>query len=390
MTPGLLFPLGLAALAALIVPLVIHIARRTEEKPTDFAALRWLRQKPRPKSRLRFDERLLLAIRLLLLALVALWLAQPAVFGAADSRPYVAVVPGVDLARAGEIEDQPVADYRRAHWLAPGFPEATTPAPPTAGTAATVSLMRQLDADLPAETPLVLMVPEVLSGVDAERPRLSRRVEWRVAPGRPQAAQVAPEVFPPLSVRHDAGHSSGLTYLRAAAAAWAPEGREADLDVAGLDAPLPGPERRLAWLAGGSLPPELVRWVEQGGVVMVASDAVAPEGPRAVVWRDALGAPLAEAQAIGKGRLIRLTRPLIPAQTPQLLEADFPDRLAALLQPVPTPPTRVLAADHAPLTGAAHAEPAPLDLRPWLAVLIGIVLLGERWLAASRRRGATP
>src|SRR5690606_32397718 len=99
--------------------LVIHIARRTEEKPTDFAALRWLRQKPRPKSRLRFDERLLLAIRLLLLALVALWLAQPAVFGAADSRPYVAVVPGVDLARAGEIEGQAVADYRRAHWLAP-------------------------------------------------------------------------------------------------------------------------------------------------------------------------------------------------------------------------------------------------------------------------------
>src|SRR5690606_9673215 len=114
----------------------------------------------------------------------------------------------VDLARAGEVEGQPVADYRRVHWLVPGFPEVAAPAP--ASPFATASLMRQLDADLPAATPLVLIVPEVLSGADAERPRLSRRVEWRVAPGRPAAGEAAPEAFPPLKIRHDAGHASGL------------------------------------------------------------------------------------------------------------------------------------------------------------------------------------
>ena len=36
MIPALLLPLGLAALAALAVPLVIHIARRSEQLPTDF------------------------------------------------------------------------------------------------------------------------------------------------------------------------------------------------------------------------------------------------------------------------------------------------------------------------------------------------------------------
>ncbi len=51
MAMGLLFPAALAALVALIVPLVIHIARRSEQQPTNFAALRWLRQKPRPRSR---------------------------------------------------------------------------------------------------------------------------------------------------------------------------------------------------------------------------------------------------------------------------------------------------------------------------------------------------
>ena len=75
MTPLLLAPLGLAALAALVVPLLVHLRRRTEEVPLDFAALRWLDPRPRPRRRLRFDEWLLLALRLLLVALLALLLA---------------------------------------------------------------------------------------------------------------------------------------------------------------------------------------------------------------------------------------------------------------------------------------------------------------------------
>ena len=93
-----LFPAGLAALAALLLPLLIHLARRDQQGPLDFAALRWLRAEPRPRSRLRFDERLLLALRLLLLALLALWLARPALHGVEDRRPFVAIMPGVAAA----------------------------------------------------------------------------------------------------------------------------------------------------------------------------------------------------------------------------------------------------------------------------------------------------
>lgn len=53
MSMGLLFPAALAALAALIIPLILHIARKSEQLPTDFAALRWLRSRPKPRSRLR-------------------------------------------------------------------------------------------------------------------------------------------------------------------------------------------------------------------------------------------------------------------------------------------------------------------------------------------------
>ena len=40
MNPLLLLPAGLAALAALALPLLIHLARRQQQRPTVFAALR--------------------------------------------------------------------------------------------------------------------------------------------------------------------------------------------------------------------------------------------------------------------------------------------------------------------------------------------------------------
>jgi hypothetical protein len=77
----LLFPLGLAALAAGLLPLLIHLARRHPYTPLDFAALRWLRAQIRPRQRIRFDDWPLLLVRLLLLAALALLLARPALTG---------------------------------------------------------------------------------------------------------------------------------------------------------------------------------------------------------------------------------------------------------------------------------------------------------------------
>lgn len=389
MTPGLLLPAALAALAAVLIPLVIHIARRSEDKPVDFAALRWLRRKPRPKSRLRFDEKLLLASRLLLLALLALWLAQPVLFGAEGKAAYVAVAPGADLAQAGQVEGAPVSDYARAHWLAPGFPALKEDRPE--GTAPLASLLRQLDADLPAGAPLIVVVPLVIDGADAERPRLSRRVEWRIVPGVATIVRTTPAPVPSLSIRYDEARTGGLRYLRAAALAWRPAGQDADLDVGGLDEALPPATRKLVWLGAGSPPPALLRWVEDGGTALVASDMLWPdEADSVVVWRDALGRPLVEATPLGAGRLMRFTRPLTPAAMPELLEADFPSQLRAVLDPPTQALTRVNASDYAPTTGARHVDPGPRDLRPWLAVLIGLVLLLERWLATRRKRGVSP
>lgn len=380
MSMALLFPAALAALAALIIPLILHIARRSEQQPTDFAALRWLRQRPRPRSRLRFDEWPLLLVRLVLLVLAVLWLTRPVLFGSADRSSYVAIVPGAAFDAAAYKDS-------RLHWLAPGFPAIDRPQP--LGPLPIASLIRQIDAELAADTPLTIVTPAIITGADANRLHLSRKVTWRITGGALAKSKPEPITPPALSVRFDADHRGALRYIRAAALAWQPAGRAADFDSAPLDVPLPDRRRVLIWLTGGTMPDNIVRWVKAGGTLLVASDARLPDGQTATLWHDEKGAPLIEAIAMGEGRLLRFVRPLRPADMPVLLEPDFPAQLRTLIDP-PATPTRVMAADYAPMAdGRAYGQP-PQSLQPWIALLIALLFLTERWMATRRSRGIAP
>ena len=93
---------------------------------------------------------------------------------------------------------------------------------------------------------------------------------------------------------------------------------------------------------------------------------------------------------MGRGRILRLTRPMSPQAMPQLLEPDFPKQLRALFA-TPTPaPARVLAVDHAPLPGGPVFAQPPRDLQPWWLWCIVFLFGLERWFASSPRRGAAP
>ncbi|WP_235209983.1 hypothetical protein [Sphingobium sp. Ant17] len=100
--------------------------------------------------------------------------------------------------------------------------------------------------------------------------------------------------------------------------------------------------------------------------------------------------PLVEGAPLGAGRWLRFTRPLRPADMPVLLDGDFPAQLRPLLAPSLSPPTRVAAADYAPLPGGRTYDQQPEPLRPWLALLIALLLIAERWLATRRSRGVSP
>lgn len=394
MIPTLLLPAGLLALAALALPLLLHLVRREAQRPVDFAALRWLSPRIRPRRRLRLEDLLLLALRLLLITLLALLLARPVLPLQDGGAAWIVAAPGVAAEAFGEaapaVDGAPAApDAGRIpdggdgdgqgdgtavqrRWLAVGFP-ALGDAPAPASGKATLSLLRELDMRLPAGTPLVVLVPPVLEGVDAERPRLSRPVEWRVVTAADELATGdRPPTPAPRIIIRDAGAGAGAPYLQAAFAAW--------------QEPRNGPEVH-AWLATGPLPAEAIAWIKAGGTALLAHDTLLPELDDAPpLWKDDQARPLLRGTALGGGRVLQWTRPLQPEAMPALLEADFPHRLRAALQP-PPPPSRVLAAEHSPLPGGVGPWPQSLrDLSPWLALAIALLFLLERWLASGSRK----
>jgi hypothetical protein len=387
MNAALLLPAALTALAALLLPLLIHLARRSEQRPTDFAALRWLRQKPKPRHRVRFDEWPLLIARLLLLALLAVWLAKPVLFGGASEAPWVGVMPGIGAAQArAAIGD----DKARLHWLAPGFPALDRPSPAIASLPF-ASLLRQLDSELPAAVKLSVLVPEQLQGADAQRPQLSRTVEWKVLPGAMSAPKPVAVGTPALTVRYAQDRQEGLRYLRAAASAWQPTATAPAFTAAPVGQAIPTEARSLVWLAPEPLPAAVGDWIRQGGTALLASDAEYRfPAPITVYWRDEVGVPLVEGVALGRGRVLRFTRAFAPTTMPQLLQPEFPRDLRNLFATPAPAPMRVAARDYAPIAGGASYTQPPRDLQPWLALLIAALLLIERWLATRRSRAVSP
>lgn len=385
MSLGLLLPMALAALAAQLLPLLVHLVRRTEEKPVLFAALRWLQPADAPQQRRHFDEWLLLALRLLLLALLALWLAQPVLRGHRDLRPWLLVVPAADPARAPAM---PEGAQRR--WLVAGLPELGDPRPDDGASLA--SLLREADAVIPPEAPVTVLVPERIVRTDAQRPRLSRRVDWQVVPGVQTGDAAAPKRLS-LAVRFDDAHAAAIRYLRAAHAAWSDVARRGKQPAPSLDAqpgdaaPTPGTTHAL-WLSATPLPAAWLDWTRAGGRLLLANDTPMEgiDTPQEIAWRAEDGQPLAQSGALGRGRVLRMLVPFTPASMPLLLDAAFPLALHDVLVDEPAVAIHAFAADWTPLQGAPRHEPEPLSLRPWLALLLALLLGIERIVAMRAGR----
>lgn len=406
MSLGLLWPAGLAALAGLLLPLLIHLVRRIETRRTEFAALRWLAAQVPPRRRPRFEERTLLLLRLLLVALLALLLARPVLIGGAVPQPWIVVASGV---AAADLPDPARVGTAELRWLAPGFPPLTDAAP--AQTAPVASLLRELDASLPSGVALTAIVPEEIAGLDGERVRLSRSVDWRVVAGRMPSEDGDPARGPPRVVVHhppgQIGDDPGLRYLSAAIMAWdaqaqdfagsghAPESTQPlarsfprKLESSAL--PLPADAEALIWLGAAPWPAAVEDWIAAGGTALrIAPESDGVPAGAVVLWRSAQTGVALRAWAHGRGRVLALPVALTPAALPELLDPQFPAILRGWLAPVPPPPARALAKAYRPLTGATAASAPATPLQPWLAGAVALLFLLERWLAADPRRGGS-
>ncbi len=382
-----LSPAAFAAFAALLLPILIHLSRRSQTQRTEFAALRWISAKLRPRRRPVLQERLLLLLRLLLLAVVVLWLAAPVWQRAAPSRDWLLVAPGVDWRG---VSDLPAGDTVQRRWLAPGFPPLSAPSP-SAQALPTASLLREWDADAPAGDRLTVLVPETLGGLDGERLRLGRAVAWRVSTGSYPLRRMPDAPLPALTLLDGSAESESAVYFRAAYLSWqagVAESKRRSLpraDIAEM-----APDAIAVHLQPGPLPPDLRSWLERGGTVMVSSQARLPDAAWHTVWRDEDGLPLLRAAAAGEGRLLQWQRPLDPQALPLLLEPDFAEGLQRVLVRLPAAPDRAFAADHVPLRGASTHPTAPEPLRPWFALAAVLLFALERLLAARRGVWSTP
>lgn len=389
MSLGLLLPSALLALLALAVPLLLHLVRQSEQTRIEFAALRWLVARAQPRRRPRFNEWLLLALRMVLLTLLALWLAQPVLSGRPDVRPWVVVHPSIDAAHM----PAQTSKNARWYWLAPGFPAIEQPAPRS--TASIASLLRELDATLPRDVSLTAIVPEQFDTTDAQRPRLGRAVTWTPVPGTSSFnAAVAPKPML-IAAYADVAHQQSLPYLRAAAAAWAtrakpPVPTDKLREIAGIDA-LHANDTHLVWLTNTEVPAQQQQWVRNGGVILLAQDSTTTSldwQDAQVAWRGADGTPLALRLAEGKGAWVRMLVPFTPESLPTLLEPSFPRALQDALQVEPPVATRAWAESYAPVmdTQAMRATQSARPLAGLLALLIALLFGIERWLAMSVRR----
>jgi hypothetical protein len=249
------------------------------------------------------------------------------------------------------------------------------------------SLLRELDADLPAATPVTVLVPAVIVA-DGARPQLARTVDWRVAPlaGTPEANRTVNADAFTFAVRHAPENEPALRYLRAAARAWRTEDASPEVDIAGTEAPLAADTARLVWLAPGDLPATVREWIAAGGHALIDAQTTWPQPEAGVVaWRDDEGRVLARATASGRGRVTQLQQALAPADLPALLEADFPQRLRELLDGPPTSPRLADAAEHAPLVGGPGFPESPRELDTPLLWLILALFALERGFATRAR-----
>lgn len=395
MNLSFLWPAALVAIAAIALPLLIHLSRRSEQKLTDFAALRWLRANLRPRRKLLLQERLLLALRILLLIAVALFLAQPVWLKSPAAEHWIVVVPG---AQYQAEKDLPEGKNVHWHWLAPGFPELDQI--PNTTVLPISSLLRELDARLPKNTRITVLAPSLLSGLDAERVQLSRVVDWRIVPGK-MPRIVSNEKLAPikLALRYDAAHKQNLRFFRASHAAWQsqlPEAQRVALDSAVSQSALPNQDTVLVWLADGELPENVLQWIRLGGSVLVSNESIISNSKNSnhtwseYSWRSANGDALLKHSVLGKGRVWQWQQALTPQAMPALLDADFADRLQSALSGPLSAPTQSVASLHTPLKAQLAWPELPTHISDWFALMIAALFLCERFVATAKNRWASP
>lgn len=375
-------PVWLAALGALAVPLAIHLWSHRARRPIRVGSIRLLSGIPPAARRaVRLRDPWLLALRLALLAALALSLADPywarrgprARTWALLSTEALADRTLIDSLRGAGAELRLLEDGSRQ--MADGRDDGRWQM--ADGRMRNYwSLLAEADRLAPPGTRFLVAAPLVIDRFRGTRPAISAPVTWREVPA--VAARVAPAAAAPprrVVILADAAHRDDARYVEAAIRAAAQAtGLAADVTRGSpADAGALAPRADwIVWLAATGAPP-------------------AAPGPAAPVWSDANGAPLLSVARDDHVLVFRLNAPITPERA---LGPEFIAAMAALwVGPVPGPAAIAPRITPAQATPAAAAAPPPrttpagaVPLAAPLWALAALALAVDRWLAFRRPR----
>jgi len=389
---GLAAPLWLLGLLGLLAPLVLHLLARGRGRRVRVGSVRLLTDSPpRRPRRLQLQRPLLLVLRCLLLAIVALALAAPRLRREAATvttpRAWLLVEPGVDVDSV-EGAREAMAAGAEVRWLASGLPrkgtdDDATALPDVAAVPGGVwSLLREASVTAPAGTRFVVVTRGRLAALRGERPTLANAVEWNAVPDRDadrwvaHAATAKDETARKLrvAVLAAAGRAGDARYVRAAL--------DAAAETAGVLVEMSTEPASLTfWLADAPPPPAVLAALRDGGVLVTDNGAreercrgtfvtasmrqpvalhrcgasggstfaravathvpgdgdrthgpTDPAKPERVRWATDSGRAVLVEQALGRGRWLRFDSRFHPAWSELVLSPAFPEWVCDLLR----------------------------------------------------------
>lgn len=375
-------PVWLAALGALAVPLAIHLWSHRARRPIRVGSIRLLSGIPPAARRaVRLRDPWLLALRLALLAALALSLADP-YWAPRSPRPGTWALLNTEALADRALIDSLRDAGAELRLLEAGLPPLTGLDGRWLMADGRVphywSLLSEADRIAPPGVRFVVAAPLTADRFRGSRPAISAPVTWREVPA--VAARVASAAAAPprrVVILADAAHRDDARYVEAAIRAAA--------QATGLAADVTrgSPQDAAALIAEA----DWVMWLAAAG------DSPATSGPVAPVWTDANGAPLLSVARDDHALVFRLHAPITPERA---LGPEFIAAMAALwVGPVPGPAAIAPRITPAQATPAAAAAPPPrttpagaVPLAAPLWALAALALAVDRWLALRRMRAA--
>lgn len=391
-------PAWLAAAAAVVLPIVLHLWARRPPATVAVGSVRFLGAgEPRQARRALLHDLPLLLLRCAVISLAALLLAGPRWRGspAAGSAQLALVLPAVASAAASDQAltarlDSLGATGTDLRAAVTGLPRLVRGAPPDTAATDLWARLVEADASLPPGTTLLVVGTPTLPMLAGTRPALGRTVRWLPMGPVPATGSFAADTFR-VVLAAPAARAADTAAVRAAIeAAAGATGRPvrvapASPGLGSLDGDF------ILWLDGAPTPAGRV--AAAAGATVVTDQAAAPPldaARRGWPWRTAHGDPLVRREPLGRGSMVsvgaRLSvgdpdAPALPDLFADLLgEPEAARRLAAAPM---SATTAMPLAGPAAVTGATPAPPGTsLAGAAWLAVLAAFA--AERVLAARR------